>query len=134
MLGVTTPACPGVARSQQGQAAPTQSLGHALEVLLDKIRPKVGIERLWIGPAEHLMLQERIINAVEEFPKPDQQVTFGHQEVNREADIQRALNQIELLVEPAGFVPDGFLRVTNEALNREHEEEAVDGAVRTGPF
>ena len=133
-MGVTAAPCSAGTRSQQGQPAPAQPLSHALEMLLDEVGTEVRVERLRIGPAEHLVLQQRIINAVEEFPEPDQQVTLGHQQVNREADIQRALNQIQLLGQMAGLVLDGLRRVTDEALDGEHKKEAVDRAMRTRAF
>ena len=65
---------------------------------------KCGVQRVGVGPAEHLVLQQRIFDVVEELAKARQQVALGHQQVNRETHVQRALDQVQLLRQPAGFL------------------------------
>jgi hypothetical protein len=80
------------------------------------------------------VLQQRVFNAVEELPEANQQVALGYQQVHREAHIEVALDQIELLGQAAGLLGDGVRRVLNQAFDREDEEQAVDGAQRASPL
>src|SRR5438046_2381754 len=90
------------------------------------------IERGGIGPAEHLMLQQRILNAVEEVAEAGQQVAFGDDEINRKTHVERTLNEVQLLGEPAGLLRNSIGGVTDETLHREHQQKTVYRTLRTG--
>ena len=75
-------------------------------MLVDHVRLERLIQRLGVGPAHHLMLQLRIGQAVEEFAEAVDLVALGDDDENREADVQDALDDIELLGDLAGL----FLR------------------------
>src|ERR1035438_7264668 len=103
-------------------------------MLLDQVRTEGRVQGVGVRPPEHLVLQQRVVNAVEEFAKTSQQVALGNDEVNGKPHVQGALDDIKLLGNSAGLLGDLIGRVADQALNREHEEEAVDGALRTRPF
>src|SRR4029077_9087447 len=96
------------------------------------IRPEMGVEGIGVGPAEHLVLEQGVIDIVEELAEAGEQIAFGDEEVNREAHIEGALDEVELLGQAAGLLGDGVGRVANKALNGEDEEQAVDGAMGAG--
>lgn len=75
------------------------------------------VQGVRIGPAEHLMLQQRVLDVVEEFAKTRQQVGLGDDQVNRKAHIQRTLNEVQLLGQPAGFFGDLVRRILDETFD-----------------
>src|SRR5260370_39639972 len=75
------------------------------------------------------MLELRIVQAVEELAKAVDLVAFGHGNEYREAHVELALDDVELLGDVAGFFLDFVGGIFDEAVGGDDKEKAVDGAV-----
>ncbi len=101
-------------------------------MFLEQFRSEWGIQRGRVRPSEHLLLSTRIVEVVEKFAEPIDEIAFGEQYENGETDVQFALNYPELARDFAGL-PFHFLRgVADQALNRDREKESVHGTI--GPI
>src|SRR5215471_19331365 len=99
-------------------------------MLVDQLRPKWRIQRIRVGPAKHLMLEQGIVDAFKKIAEAGQQVALAHQEVNRKSDVQGSLNQIQLLGEATGLLSDLFGGILDQALHRENDKQPINRAVR----
>src|SRR5260370_25186730 len=78
------------------------------------------------------MLELRIVQAVEELAKAVDLVAFGHGNEYREANVELALDDVELLGDLAGFFLDFVGGVFDEAVGGGDKGKGVCGAVWGG--
>src|SRR6516165_12691893 len=98
-------------------------------MFLEQFRPEWGIQGGRVRPSEHLLLSTRIVQVVEKFAEPVDEITFGEQDENGKSDVQFALNHPELARDFASL-PFHFLRgVTDQAVDRDSEEQTVDRTI-----
>src|SRR5262249_50337911 len=99
-------------------------------MFLEKFRSERRIQRGGVGPSEHLLLSAGIVEVVEKFAESIDEIAFCEQNENRETNVQFTLNHLELACDFAGL-PFHFLRgVTNQALDRDGEQESVYRTIR----
>ena len=103
-------------------------------MLLDEFRAEMGVERVGVGPAEHLVLEQRVVDVVEELAEPGQQVRLGDEQIDGKPHVHGALDQIQLLGQLAGLLRNPVGGILDQTLDGQHQKQAVDGALRTGFF
>src|ERR1043166_131281 len=96
-------------------------------MLFDHVWTEMIVEGARIGPSEHLVLQQRVLDPLKEFAKTGEQIALGDEQIDGKPDIQGPLDQVQLLGQPTGLLGNGFGRVTDKTFNGEDQEQAVDG-------
>ena len=119
----------GLQVADELKAALEQALVYRRQVHADLVRVERLIDRGGIGPSEHLVLQTGVVQIVKEFPETVDQVTFCDENEDREPDIQRALDGVELLGDLCALGFDLFRRVLDQAVRGNDKDHTVDGAV-----
>src|SRR4029077_3264395 len=94
-------------------------------MFLEQFRSERSIQRGWVRPTEHLLLSTGIVEALEEFAKPVDEVAFCEQDKNGETHVQLTLNHPELPCNFAGLPLHFLWRIADKALDRDRKEESV---------
>src|SRR5258708_1708622 len=76
------------------------------------------------------MLQLRIVEIVKKFAEAVEQIALGNDDEDWEASTQGAMDGIQLLGNLGGLLFQRVRRVLHERLGGNHQNHAVDGAVR----
>ncbi len=88
-------------------------------MLLGKLRAERLVERVRIRPAQHLVLQVRIIDAIEELAEAMDKIAFRDADEDGESHVQPRLNGAQLLGDPRGLLCDLFVGIPNQAVSRD---------------
>ena len=115
---------------QQPEPAAHQALHHRLEVLIDQLRVERLVQLRRVRPAQHLVLELRVGDVLEELAEAVDQVALRDHHEHGEPHAQRPLNLVELLGDPRALPLQLVGRVLDQRVRRDAQQHAVDRAVR----
>ena len=114
---------------QKAGAALGELVADLIQVAFDFIGLEGVIERGRVAPAQDLVLEYRIGDALEKLAESDDLVALGDDDRDGEAHFEHPLNHIELTGDGRGGAIDLLGGILEQALGGDDQKQAVDGAV-----